>query len=39
MVINGDRGCHYDSIVQVIDIAKEIGVKRILLGTDAKKNG
>jgi len=37
MLINGDKYCRYDYVVRVIDIAKEIGVKRIMLGTVNKK--
>lgn len=37
VIINGDRESKYDSIMRVIDAAKETGIKRIMLGTQVRK--
>lgn len=37
VVINGDKNCRYDYVVRVIDISKELGIKKIMLGTASKK--
>jgi biopolymer transport protein ExbD len=37
LVINGDKNCRYDYVVRIIDIAKEAGIKKIMLGTESKK--
>lgn len=38
VIINGDKNCRYEWIVAIIDAAKTVGVKRIMLGTDVKKS-
>lgn len=38
VIINGDKSCRYEWIVLIIDAAKTVGVKRIMLGTDVKKS-
>ena len=35
--INADRNCKYDSVMAVIDLSKELNIKRIILGTQVKK--
>lgn len=37
VVINGDKNCRYSYIVRVIDLAKDAGAKKIMLGTEVKK--
>jgi len=37
IVINADRNCKYDSVMAVIDLSKELNIKRIILGTQVKK--
>jgi biopolymer transport protein TolR len=37
IMVNADRNCKYDSVIGIIDMAKEIGVKRIMLGAEVKK--
>jgi biopolymer transport protein ExbD len=37
VVINGDKNCKYDIIISIIDAIKEIGIKKILLGTMIKR--
>jgi biopolymer transport protein ExbD len=37
VVINGDKDCRYSTIISIIDAIKEIGIKKILLGTEIKR--
>ncbi len=37
VVINGDKNSRYSSIISVIDLIKEIGIKKIMLGTQIKR--
>jgi biopolymer transport protein ExbD len=37
VVINGDRNSRYSSIINIIDLIKEIGIKKIMLGTEIKR--
>ncbi len=37
VVINGDKNCRYSTIIGIIDAIKEIGIKKILLGTEIKR--
>ncbi len=37
VVINGDRNCRYTYIIGVIDVIKELGIKRIMLGTEIRR--
>ncbi|MGA2140796.1 MAG: biopolymer transporter ExbD [Brevinematales bacterium] len=37
VVINGDKDCKYSTIIGIIDAIKEIGIKKILLGTEIKR--
>lgn len=37
VVINGDRNCRYTFIIGVIDLVRELGIKKIMLGTEIKR--
>ena len=37
IMVNADRNCKYDNVIGIIDIAKDLGVKRIMLGAEVKK--
>ncbi len=37
VMVNGDKNCKYDYIIQVIDLVKDLGIKRIMLGAEVKK--
>ena len=37
IIISGDRSVKYDFIVQVVDIASQIGIKHLILATQIKK--
>ncbi len=37
IVISGDKNVKYDYVVQVIDIASKLGIKRLVLATEFKR--
>lgn len=37
VVINGDRNVRYDSIVNIVNVMGDLSVKKIMLGTNIKK--
>jgi len=37
IIINGDRNVKYDYVVQVIDAASKVGIKRLVLATEFKR--
>jgi len=37
LIINDDRNCRYDSVIAVIDLANQAGIRKTLLGVDLKK--
>ncbi len=37
IIISGDRNVKYDFVVQVIDMASKVGIKRLVLATEFKK--
>jgi biopolymer transport protein ExbD len=37
IVINADRNCRYSSVMNVIDLAKDEGLKKIVLATQVKR--
>jgi biopolymer transport protein ExbD len=38
VVINGDRDVKYDYIVQVVNVLSDLKVRKVMLGTNAKKS-
>ena len=37
VVINGDKNVKYDSIVRVVNVLSDLKVRKVMLGTNAKK--